>query len=114
LDSPDPPDQLVTPKEARAARPTVPEPDRLGIKEVEDSHALAMHKQERGWVGAVCGTRGEKFGNVAFLVIVACFSLIGMALYLFGLTDQFFKLQGLLLGVVVLALRYLNGGNNKR
>jgi hypothetical protein len=92
----------------------VPEPDNLGSKEVEDSHALAMHKQERGWIGAVCGTRAEKFGNVAFLVIVACFVLIGMALHSFGLTERFFKFLGVLLGVVCLALRYLFRAYNRR
>ena len=73
-----------------------------------------MHKQERGLVDVLCGTRREKFGNVAFLVIVACFILIGAALNSSGLTDRFFKFLSVLLGVVGLTLSYLFRAHNKQ
>ena len=86
----------------------------LAIKEEENSHARTTHKQERGWVGALCGTRGEKSGNVAFLVIVACFVLIAVGLHSVGMTEVFFKFLGALLGVIGLALRYLFGAHNRQ
>jgi hypothetical protein len=113
LDSPEP-TKLVTAKEAREVEPVVPEPDKLALKEVENSHAQATHRAEQGWVGKICGSRGEKSGNIAFLVIVACFLLIGIALNSSGLTEPFFKLLASLLGVIGLALGYLFGAHNSK
>lgn len=83
LDSRDPA-KLVSAREARVVEPVVPEPDPLALREVENQHAQAIHKAEQGWVGKVCGSRGEKSGNVAFLVIVACFVLISVGAVCLG------------------------------
>jgi hypothetical protein len=80
---------------------------------LENSHQQATQKTEQGWIGKVCGSKGEKAGNIAFLVIIACFLLISGALYTSGLTDPFFKLMTSLLGVIGLALGYLFGAHNK-
>lgn len=106
--------QRPSASEAPAAQLIVSESDSCAIKKVENSHARAMHKQERGWVGVVCGTRGEKSGNIAFLVIVACFILIIVSLCWSGLTDPFFTLLSPLVGVIGLALGYLFGAHNKQ
>ena len=58
------PEQLVTAREARAVRPIVPEPDSLAIKELENSHAQALHKQERGWVGSRDGIDPATYENL--------------------------------------------------
>jgi hypothetical protein len=86
----------------------------LAIKEEENSHARATHEHERGWVGALCGTRGEKSGNVAFLVIVSCFILIAVGLHSVGMTAAFFKFLGAPLGIISLTLRYLFGAHNRQ
>lgn len=111
---PVPAEQLVTANEARAVEPVIPEPDKLALQEEEHSHAEAIHRQERGWVGIICGSRGEKSGNVAFMVIVACFILIGCAMYSASMTEPFFKLLSALLGVVGLALGYLFGSHTRQ
>lgn len=113
MDSPEPL-KLVTPSEARQVEPVVPEPDKLALKELENSHAQATQKFEQGWIGKFCGSRSEKAGNIAFLAIVACLLIITGALFGFGLTDAFFKLLAALVSVVTLALGYLFGAHNNR
>lgn len=102
----------VSVTDARSVEPEVPEPDRLARQELRRAHEKAMHKQDRGWIGVLCGSRAEKAGNVAFMVILGAFILIACTLATNGLSEQFFKLFSALLGVVGLALRYLFGSKH--
>jgi hypothetical protein len=71
-----------------------------------------MHKQEKGWIGVLCGSRSEKPGNVAFLVIVLAFVLIIVALVRIGLTPDFFKLAAACASLITLSLGYLFGAKH--
>lgn len=108
------PIKLAKPREAREVEAVVPEPDKLALKELENAHARATQKFETGWVGVVCGSRGEKAGNIAFLTILICLLTIIGSVVAFGLTEQFFKLLAALVSVITLALGYIFGATSSR
>lgn len=91
--------------------------DSLALEEIRNSHEAYKLSIQRGWIGVALGTGTEKAGNVATLVILACFIII---LLLFAKTDfstefdPFFKTFSALLGPVGLALGYLFGSRDTR
>ncbi|MBL8269254.1 hypothetical protein [Steroidobacter sp.] len=140
--------ELVTPQQARLVEAKVVPPDSLAQGEI--NHL----KTELGYLGRLVGSRQEKPGNVAFLVIILCFVFLFVAFLrdtgsnaapftitpvtapqqtigtapapgatnipspitvtvTGGLTEPFFKLVSVLIGVVGLALGYLFGSSNK-
>jgi ABC-type multidrug transport system permease subunit len=113
---PDPP-SLISVEAARRSEPTVVAPDARAKKE-ELLHAQATQKNDLGWVGVVLGSRSEKPGNVAAIVILFCFILIGVGFFMTdvrsgGSGELFFKLLAALLGPVGLALGYLFGSSKR-
>ena len=88
-----------------------------GLREVENSHNKAILKAEGGFVGAVFGSRTEKPGNVALIVILLCFLLIFWVFIKIDISinsELFFKLLSIVFGIVTLALGYLFGSSNRQ
>jgi hypothetical protein len=109
--------ETVTAEQARGVRPNVPEPDPLALQEAKNAHENNMHKNERGWVGAVFGSRSEKPGNVALIVILLCFVFAMLAFVHLDMakdSELFFKLLSVVSGLVSLALGYLFGSSDRR
>ncbi len=107
----------VTVEEARRAEPNVPEPDALALKESDNNHDKAILKAEGGFVGAFFGSRTEKPGNVALIVILLCFTLIFCGFFKIDIainSELFFKLLSVVFGIVTLALGYLFGSSNRQ
>lgn len=103
---------VPTPRHARQVESVKAES--LDLKKVEHAHEQATHLAEQGWIGKICGSRGENAGNIAFLAIVACFMVIAGAALRFGLTEEFFKLLSVLSSVISLALGYLFGSHKNK
>ncbi len=107
----------MTAEQARGVEPTVRAPDELAIQEAKNAHENNMHKNERGWVGAVFGSRSEKPGNVALVVILLCFIFAMLAFVRLDIakdSELFFKLLSVVSGLVSLALGYLFGSSDRR
>jgi hypothetical protein len=94
-------------------QPAIQEPDTLALEEARLEHERTLHKADKGWIGHLCGSRNEKPGNVAFLVILGSFLLVCAAMYENGLSEPFFKFLTVLLGVVGTALGYLFGSQTR-
>lgn len=110
-------EKIVSPEDARRAVPVIRPADTLALEEMRNAHEANKLSIQRGWIGIALGTGSEKAGNVATLVILACFVII---LILFVKTDfstqfdPFFKTFSALLGPVGLALGYLFGSRDGR
>lgn len=104
----------VSAEDARRAEPNVLEPDALAFKEADHAHAQAMQKAEHGSIGRLLGSRSEKPGNVASIVILLCFVFICLAFYrldIQNMSDLFMKIVSASFSVVGLALGYLFGSS---
>ena len=117
-DLPDSRTDIVTVDAARRAEPVVREPDALALKESDNAHAQAVQKNERGWVGVVMGTKAEKAGNIASVVILFSFIIIAFGFFKVdmkntGEYDSFLKLVGVFSSIVSGALGYLFGASQK-
>jgi hypothetical protein len=121
LDSPETPQQqpdLVTPNQARTVEPTIPAPDDIARKELEFWHAQRTQEAEQGWIGKAFGSKTEKPGNIAALVVLLSFLMIFAAYGISALngkdpsSESFFKITSTFLGVVGLALGYLFGSSS--
>lgn len=107
---------LVSVADARRATPVVREPDALALAEVKNAHEQATAVNERGIVGRLLGTKTEKPGNIAFIVILVCFALVTVAFFRFDLEksfDNFMKLAAVLFSIISGAHGYLFGSSQK-
>jgi hypothetical protein len=89
----------------------------LKSKKEENDHARAMAKISHGAVGGVLGTREEKPGNIAFIVIIICFFILFVAFLRMNLKDQFeqfMKIAGILTSIITASLGYLFGSANAK
>lgn len=107
--------ELVTPNQARTVEPTIPAPDELAKKELEFWHAQKTQEAEQGWIGKAFGSRSEKPGNIAALVVLLSFAMLFLAFIVAmnkdPMPDSFFKIAQIFLGVIGLALGYLFGSS---
>lgn len=121
---------LLSPSEARAVEPSIPAPDSLAREELKANSALRSQRQDQGVIGWIFGSRLEKPGNIAAVVIFLSFALIFLVYWRAGITETvvnnvvtqvrseplsepFFKLFSALAGIIGLALGYLFGSSNK-
>jgi len=105
--------------DARRADPKIRSPDELAIQEANNAHAQATLWAEQGWIGHVLGSKTEKPGNVAAIVIFFCFILlvIGFCVLSHGdgkSNEDFFKFTSIITGIVGLALGYLFGSSSQK
>lgn len=108
--------QTVSADAARLAEPNVLEPDGLAFREADHAHEQAMHKAEHGSIGRLLGSRSEKPGNVASIVILLCFVFIGLAFYrldIQNMSDLFMKIVSASFSIIGLALGYLFGSSTR-
>lgn len=87
----------------------------MARQELEYNHAQATQRSEQGWIGRYLGSKSEKPGNVAFIVIIICFMVIGIAAHKMDLKtefDNFMKLATALFAIITGALGYLFGSNS--
>jgi hypothetical protein len=109
--------EKISVEEARKAEPTVREPDALALAEIENNHAQATHHAEQGSIGHFLGSRSEKPGNVAFIVIIICFLIIVGAFWRIDLKqdfDNFMKFSSALFAIITGALGYLFGSGTAK
>lgn len=88
----------------------------LRAKIAEYSHMREMASINRGQVGKLLGSRSEKAGNIACIVILVCFVLIVMAFYKMDLDkqfDSFLKFVGGITSIITASLGYLFGSAKK-
>lgn len=114
-DSPTLKPETVSIEVARRASPVTREPDALARQELEYNHAQATQRSEQGWIGKFLGSKAEKPGNVAFIVIIICFVIIATAANKMDLKtefESFMKLTSALFAIITGALGYLFGSNS--
>ena len=110
--------EIVTVDAARRAEPVVREPDALALKEAENAHAQSIQKVERGLIGLIMGSKTEKSGNIAFVVIFFCFVVIVIGFLKFDMKiasefDSFMKLVAAFSSIITGALGYIFGAAQK-
>ena len=112
------PPETVSPEQAEAVTPKIPAPDDLALQELKASngHVQAIQQAEQGLIGLLLGSKSEKSGNVAFLVIFFCFVFIFCAAWreTAAPTETFFKLLSPMTGLIGLALGYLFGSSERK
>lgn len=114
------PDSTVSLDEARRADPRVRAPDALALEEERNSHARATLLAEQGWIGHLLGSKSEKPGNVAAIVIFFCFVLLIIGFCVLshhnGKTsnEDFFKFTSIITGIIGIALGYLFGSSTNK
>jgi hypothetical protein len=115
--SPPQSDLRVSASEARVTQPVVPPPTKSTEKELEFWHAQRTQKAEQGWVGWVFGSKYEKPGNIAAIVVLLSFFFLFWSFYhLYTptiLPETFFKVLAAFMGVIGLALGYLFGSSHR-
>lgn len=82
----------------------------------DNSYARAMASINQGKLGGILGSKSEKAGNIAFIVIIICFALIGFAFYKMDLDkqfDSFFKFVSGITSIITASLGYLFGSSKK-
>lgn len=92
----------------------VREPDALAVLEAKNQHEQTLRRAEQGWLGSLLGSHGEKAGNISFIVILICFTLIGLAFFRMDMKsefDSFMKFAGAMFAIITGALGYLFGAS---
>ena len=109
--------KLVSLSEARSVKPDIVEPDPLALKEADNSHAQATQRAEQGLIGIVFGSRMEKPGNIAALVVMFSFLMLACAYLALPnkdpIPDSYFKLASIFTGIIGIAMGYLFGSGGK-
>lgn len=110
--------ETVSPEQAAAVIPIIRPPDTLALQELNaaNEHAQATQKAEQGWIGQLLGSKSEKSGNVAALVVLFCFIFVFTAAWREAAvpTETFFKLLSPMIGLIGLALGYLFGSSDRK
>jgi len=79
------------------------------------AHEESMHKSKLGWVGAIWGSKSEKPGNVAAIVLIVLLFFIGAIIFNHeALGDLFSDTLALMMSTVTLILGYLFGSSSNR
>ena len=79
------------------------------------AHEENMHKSRLGWVGAIWGSKSEKPGNVAAIVLLVLLAFVGAIICNHkALGDLFSDTLALMMSTVTLILGYLFGSNSSR
>jgi len=85
------------------------------VQEAQNAHAQKTLLAEQGWIGHILGSKAEKPGNVAAIVILLCFLLLGVGFHTMchdaGNNEDFFKFVSIITGIIGLALGYLFGSS---
>lgn len=85
-------------------------------QESEFLHQQEYFKKELGWLGKPFGGRAEKPGNISALVVVLCFTGMGLVFFFPKLLGEGFSVKDAwqsLMSVVTLILGYLFGSNDR-
>lgn len=96
----------------------VPEPANSGTvarnEEAMFAHEQTMQKSKLGWVGAVWGSKAEKPGNIAAIVLLILLIFVGGVLISFDKWgDSFSDILALLMSTITLILGYLFGSSSR-
>ena len=105
--------QKVSLEDAKKAKAETPSPKSI---EIEKKYAQKTLETEQGTLGKLIGSRNEKAGNVAFIVLLFCFIVIVVLFVRLDIKEHFDKLLELLtvfLGIITLILGYLFGSAGK-
>jgi len=96
----------------------VPEPSqsvsRANNEQAMFAHEQNMQKSKLGWVGAIWGSKAEKPGNIAAIVLIVLLIFVGATLWNFSnLGSEFSDVLALLMSTITLILGYLFGSSSK-
>jgi len=100
------------------AQVNIPEPQNSSMAKDERAlfaHEESMQKSKLGLVGAIWGSKSEKPGNVAAIVLIVLLVFIGYVLYNHKEWAELFSdTIALLMSTVTLILGYLFGSSSNR
>lgn len=110
-----PPTTVQSSDIAEAATPEPTDPTMARNEAALFAHEQTMHKSKLGWVGAIWGSKSEKPGNVAAIVLIILLIFIGIILLKHtALGDLFSDTLALMMSTVTLILGYLFGSSSSR
>ena len=109
------PPNSVEPSDIAEANTPEPLDNSMARSEIAQfAHQETMQKSKLGWVGGIWGSRSEKPGNVAAIVLVILLVFVGWLLWNHEKLGEIFSdTLALMMSTVTLILGYLFGSTSK-
>ena len=109
-----PPNNNVEPSDIAEVATPEPRNDAMARNEIASfAHEENMQKTQLGLVGWIWGSKSEKPGNIAGIVLIILLVFIGCLLFKFNTWDLFADTLTALMSTVTLLLGYLFGSSGK-
>ncbi len=109
-----PPTKTITLEDLEEVNVPAPKPGQDAKDESKFfAHTENMQKTQLGFVGWVWGSKSEKPGNIAGIVLIILLVFVGCLLFKFNTWDLFSDTLTALMSTVTLLLGYLFGSSSK-